>query len=152
VVKLNFGFLFASISNHFGVQSTPKLKTHVIMLSFTSIFIVPEELSISLAQRVTQLRKDLGLTQLEVAKQLGVTQQAYGRYEAGQRKIPIDLMPALAKAFEVSVEDLMGISSKSKRRGPTSVLEKRFEEIQSLPKKEQRFIIETLDRLLKTAS
>jgi hypothetical protein len=46
----------------------------------------------------------------------------------------------------------MGISSKSKRRGPTSALEKRFEEIQSLPKKEQRFIIETLDRLLKTAS
>ena len=61
-------------------------------------------------------------------------------------------MPELAKAFEVRVEDLMGISAKGKRRGPQSQLEKRFEDIQALPKKEQRYIIETLDRLLKTAS
>ena len=122
------------------------------MQSVISIFVVSEELSTSLAQRISKLRKDLNLTQTQVADQLGITQQAYARYEAAQRKIPIDLMPNLAKAFDISVEDLLGISAKEKKRGPQSQLEKRFEEIQALPKKEQRYIIETLDRLLKTAS
>ena len=128
------------------------MNTRVIMQPVISIFVVPEELSTSLAQRISKLRKDLNLTQTQVADRLSITQPAYARYEAAQRKIPIDLMPDLAKAFDVSVEDLMGISAKGKRRGPQSQLEKRFEEIQALPKKEQRFIIETLDRLLKTAS
>ena len=130
----------------------PKMNTRVIMQPLILIFVVPEELSTSLAQRISKLRKDLNLTQTQVADQLGITQQAYGRYEAAQRKIPIDLMPDLAKAFDVSVEDLLGVSAKSKKRGPQSQLERRFEEIQALPKKEQRYIIETLDRLLQTAS
>ena len=128
------------------------MNTRVMMQPVISIFVVPEELSTSLAQRILKLRKDLNLTQTQVADRLSITQPAYARYEAAQRKIPIDLMPELAKAFDVSIEDLMGISAKGKRRGPQSQLEKRFEEIQALPKKEQRFIIETLDRLLKTAS
>ena len=128
------------------------MNTRVIMQPVISIFVVSEELPISLAQRIAKLRKDLSLTQTQVAGKLGITQPAYARYEAGQRKIPIDLIAELAQAFDVSVEDLMGISAKGKKRGPQSQLEKRFEEIQTLPKKEQRYIIETLDRLLKTAS
>jgi transcriptional regulator with XRE-family HTH domain len=130
----------------------PKMNTCVIMHPLISIFVVPEELSTSLSQRISKLRKDLNLTQTQVADKLGITQPAYARYEAAQRKIPIDLMPNLANAFGVSVEDLLGISTKGKKRGPQSQLEKRFEDIQALPKKEQRYIIETLDRLLKTAS
>jgi transcriptional regulator with XRE-family HTH domain len=130
----------------------PKVNTHAIMRTVISIFVVPEELSTSLSQRISKLRKDLNLTQTQVADKLGITQPAYARYEAAQRKIPIDLMPNLASAFGISVEDLLGISTKSKKRGPQSQLEKRFEEIQALSKKEQRYIIETLDRLLKTAS
>jgi transcriptional regulator with XRE-family HTH domain len=106
----------------------------------------------TLADRIARLRQDLGLTQAQVAANLEISQQAYARYEASQRKIPIDLLPRIAEAFEVSIEDLLGVSAQSIKRGPLSQLERRFEQIQALPKKEQRFIIETLDRLLKPVS
>lgn len=110
------------------------------------------ELSITLAERVAELRRGNALTQAQVAECLGISQQAYARYEAAQRKIPVDLLPKLAEAFAISVEDLLGVSVTEKKRGPQSQLERRFREIQDLPKKEQRFIIEALDRLLQKAS
>ena len=123
-----------------------------MMNAITYIFAVSEALSNILADRIIQLRQGLGLTQAQVAAQLGISQQAYARYEANQRKIPLDLIPQIAEALGVSVEDLLGISEASRKRGPQSQLERCFKEIQTLPKKEQRFIIETIDRLLKTAS
>lgn len=122
------------------------------MTALTYIFAVSEDLSNILADRIIHLRQGLSLTQAQIAAQLGISQQAYARYEANQRKIPLDLIPHIAQAFSVSVEDLLGISEASKKRGPQSQLERCFQEIQTLPKKEQRYIIETIDRLLKTAS
>ena len=123
------------------------------MRPFISLIAVSEELSASIALRVSKLRRDMGITQSQVAKRLGITQQAYARYEAGQRKIPIDLIPELANAFSISIEDLWGLTVEGKkRRGPASSLEKHFEAIKALPKKEQRFIVETLDRLLQSST
>lgn len=55
-----------------------------------------------------QLRKLNGMTQLEVAKKLGITVSAYGNYELGQRQPTPEMLCKLADIFEVSVDYLLG--------------------------------------------
>ena len=60
-----------------------------------------------LSQNLKNLRKEMGLTQKEVARELGITYQSYQAYELG---IAIPTLPnfiKLAKLFEVDYEELL---------------------------------------------
>jgi transcriptional regulator with XRE-family HTH domain len=111
-----------------------------------------QDFTATLPKRLVEVRKLQGLTQVQVAEALGTTQGTYALYESGARGISLKLLPKLAKALNTSEESLLGFEPKKSKRGPASALERRFEAIQALSKKEQRYIIETLDRLLQTAS
>ena len=106
----------------------------------------------NLPKRLTELRKAAGLTQVQIAQKLGITQSSYAHYESGFRKISLAMVPKIAQTLNISEEQLLGLEGQKGKRGPASALERRVEAIKALPKKEQQFIIETLDRLLKTAS
>lgn len=118
----------------------------------TLIQIQMQDFTTTLPKRLAEIRKLQGLTQVQVAEALGTTQGTYALYESGSRGISLKLLPKLAKALNTSEEHLLGLEPKKTKRGPASALERRFEAIQALPKKEQRYIIETIDRLLQTAS
>ena len=49
---------------------------------------------------IKQKRTNLGMTQEEVAKKLGISQQAYGRYEQGLREPNLKLMKQLAEVLQ----------------------------------------------------
>lgn len=59
-------------------------------------------------QQIACLRKKKGLTQEELAKTLGVTNQAVSKWESGQCCPDIQLLPTLAELFQVSVDELLG--------------------------------------------
>lgn len=103
----------------------------------------------TLGQRVATLRKDQHMTQVQLAEHLGISQQLVASYEAGRRKIPASVLPALAKLFAVPVEQLLGMRNKAARRGPTPKLQRQIEQISRLPKAKQRFVIEMLDTVLQ---
>ena len=103
----------------------------------------------TLPKRLAEIRKLQGLTQVQVAQALGTTQGTYALYESGARGISLKVLPRLAKALDTTEENLLGLERRNGKRGPASGLERRFQAIQALPKKEQRYIIETLDRLLQ---
>ena len=65
------------------------------------------------------LRKNLNLSQADVAKQLGITQQAYANYERGVREADYNTLNKLAVIFNVSTDYLLG-----RDVFPTSVDEK----------------------------
>ena len=54
------------------------------------------------------LRKNLNLSQADVAKQLGITQQAYANYERGVREADYNTLNKLAVIFNVSTDYLLG--------------------------------------------
>jgi len=112
------------------------------------IFPVDQDFANNLAERLIRLRQREGLTQVQVAERLGVSQATYAHYERGFRRAPMERIPALAQALNASEEELFGLEPSKKKRGPSSQLEQRFERIRALPPKEQRFILEALDRLL----
>ena len=45
--------------------------------------------------RIKNLREDADLSQTQLAKKFNISQRAYSHYEAGDRKIPLDLLIAL---------------------------------------------------------
>lgn len=59
-------------------------------------------------EQIIFLRKQKGMTQEEVACALGVTNQAVSKWESAQCCPDIQLLPAIAELFEVTIDELMG--------------------------------------------
>ncbi len=106
----------------------------------------------ALGLRVAALRKECDLTQQQLADLLGVSQQMVASYEVGRRRVPVSLLPTLAKALTVSVETLLGESEKRNgKRGPTPKLQQQLEQVSRLPKAKQMAIAQVLDSMLASA-
>ena len=65
-------------------------------------------------QRIRDLREDRDLTQVQVGEAIGVPQRTYAYYESGQRMIPPHVLCALADFYDVSVDYLLGRTTKRK--------------------------------------
>lgn len=63
-------------------------------------------------QKIEDLRIDHDLTQQQVADYLGCQREVYRRYEKGTRDIPIDFAIKLCDLYKVSLDYLVGRSSK----------------------------------------
>jgi transcriptional regulator with XRE-family HTH domain len=103
----------------------------------------------TLGEHVAKLRRELGITQSQLAKTLGISQQLIAAYEAGARKIPASMLPKLAKLFAVTLEELVGVEKLPSKRGPASILQRQIEQIGLMPRSRQQFITEMLEALIK---
>lgn len=61
---------------------------------------------------LSYLRKKKGLTQDAVAEYLGLTPQAIGLYENGEREPTLNNLIKISRYFEVSVDDLLLVDMK----------------------------------------
>ena len=111
------------------------------------------EFFVALGERITNLRKARGITQVELAEILGVSQQTVQAYEVGRRRIQVSALPVVARTLGVPLEELFGVVRKPERskRGPMSQLERSMERIAELPKQKQRFVVEMLETVLAQA-
>ncbi len=116
-----------------------------------------------LGTRIAQARKDHGLTQNELAEQLGVAQQTLAHYEVGRARMPASMLPIVAKLLTLSLDELMGQpvpraaratagKSGSGKRGPASRLEQQIQAVAQLPKTKQQFVSQMLDTVLAQVS
>ena len=65
--------------------------------------------------RIRDLRTDRDLTQKQVAEILNCSQQVYSNYELGQRDVPTEILIALAKYYNVSVDYILGLTDKTNK-------------------------------------
>ena len=105
---------------------------------------------ISLGERISLLRKAHGITQVQLAQVLGVSQQTVQAYEVGRRRIQVAALPVVASTLSVSLEELFGQAKQAARakRGPVSALRQQVERIEQLPKPKQKFVLEMLQTVL----
>lgn len=73
----------------------------------------PEQISVKLADRLRNLRRDKGLSQEKVAYAAGLSAYTYQKYEKGESKPGTPLNPrlhtlvALANVFDLSLPELL---------------------------------------------
>lgn len=60
------------------------------------------------SERLKDLRKQAGLTQVEVAEKLGISQPAYASWERGVKKPTQENLVKIAQILNVSVDYLVG--------------------------------------------
>lgn len=60
-----------------------------------------------LKDKISKFRKLSGLTQIELAKKVGITTRAIQNYEMGSRIPRIDILTKIANALDVEVNDLV---------------------------------------------
>jgi transcriptional regulator with XRE-family HTH domain len=107
-----------------------------------------------LGQRIAERRKARGITQVELAKILGIAQQTLAHYEGGTVRIAIATLTIVAKALDATIEDLIGIPSAKAigKRGPAPKLQLQLEQVSRLPKAKQLAIAQVLDSMLAGAA
>lgn len=61
----------------------------------------------TLGMTITELRKEHGMTQLQLAEKMGVTDKAVSKWERDLSCPDISSLPKLAELFDISVDELM---------------------------------------------
>jgi transcriptional regulator with XRE-family HTH domain len=105
-----------------------------------------------LGGRIAALRKEQGLTQVQLAETLELTQQMIASYEVGRRRVPVSLLPTLARALSINVETLIGEKTTPGKRGPAPQIQQKIEQLTRLPKAKQKLVMDILDGVLAQAS
>jgi len=69
----------------------------------------------TMGKRIASLRKEKGMTQLELAEKMGVTDKAVSKWERDLSLPDINAIPKLAELFGISVDELMQGETETKR-------------------------------------
>lgn len=71
----------------------------------------------TLGTTISTLRKNQGMTQLELAQQMGVTDKAVSKWERDLACPDVNSLPKLAQLLGVSVDELMQVKTGSQESG-----------------------------------
>jgi transcriptional regulator with XRE-family HTH domain len=63
---------------------------------------------------ISLLRKEKGMTQLELAEKMGVTDKAVSKWERDLSFPDINSIPKLAQIFEISIDEVMQVKTETK--------------------------------------
>lgn len=103
----------------------------------------------ALGSHIAQLRKARGMTQAELARSIGVSQQAVFAYEIAERRVSVFILIKLGRVFSTTVEELMGVARPvripKRRLSPRAM--RHAERLQALSKTQQRFVVRIIDML-----
>lgn len=103
----------------------------------------------ALGKHIATLRKARGMTQAELARAIGVSQQCVFAWEWSERRVSVLILLKLAKVFATSVDELIGLSKPMRvakgRLSPKAM--RHAERLQALAPMQKRFVIKIIDVL-----
>jgi transcriptional regulator with XRE-family HTH domain len=106
----------------------------------------------TLGERLAQLRKQRGYTQLEFAEKVGITQVLVSLYETDRRQFSVEMAIRFAMALDISTDELLHPKAKKlSGKKPSRKVLRRLEEIEKLPPHQQNYLLKTIDGFLKGA-
>jgi transcriptional regulator with XRE-family HTH domain len=105
----------------------------------------------TLGQRIAKFRKKKGLTQVELAEQMGLIQSLVSDYERDVIRPHPEMLARLALALEVSTDQLIGLQKSTKGDEPDLKMVRRLKKIQQLPPSQQKTLLKTIDTFIKGA-
>lgn len=112
---------------------------------------------IALGGRIAIQRKAQGITQVELAEGLGISQQAMNSFEKGRRRVPVSLLPVIAQTLQTTLDALVAHDTTPaiaapKKRGPQKKIRQQLEQIEALPVTKQRMVAQMIDAVIAQAT
>ena len=104
--------------------------------------------------RLAHLRRDKGITQIELAEKLGVTQSVVSDYERDVLRLNSELIMQLIGILNISADELLGVAKTPASTVPIKNrrLYRQLQSIDKLPKRDQQALLRTIDAFLSKAS
>ncbi len=90
-------------------------------------------MSLLIGRNIKAYRKNLNLTQDQLAQSLGLSVAAISKWETGAAYPDITLLPALARLFEVSVDELLGYEAQLSEQQVQALASQCAADLESLP-------------------
>jgi transcriptional regulator with XRE-family HTH domain len=100
-------------------------------------------------ERLHALREQVGLSQQQLAKRLGITQRGYAYWERNPVALRPDQLSSLADALGVQVEELIGNNGTKRRGGPTGKMRQLFEAASRLSRSQQQKVAAVLEPFIR---
>ena len=103
----------------------------------------------SFRERLRAARKDLGLTQKQLAELTGLSRRSIVHYENHGNHPPLDVLIQLARVLSTSIDYLVGFTPSATKKDQilSYSLMKRFRVISQLPLRDQRKIFKLINEL-----
>ena len=113
----------------------------------------------SFGARLARLRKARGLTQVQLAQNMGLTQNLISAYECDRLGMQAEMLARFAIALEISADLLLGLpafhtavpTDAVHADAPSLPLLRRLKKIQALSASHQKALLKTIDMFLKAA-
>ena len=105
----------------------------------------------SFGPRLASLRKAAGFTQIELAAELGVSQRMVAYYESPAATPPANLLPQIAAALGVSIDELFGVGAKRRlvKQDGDSRLRRRLLANEKLDVADKRQVLHVIDAFIE---
>jgi transcriptional regulator with XRE-family HTH domain len=101
-------------------------------------------------QRMARIRKAKGYTQIELAQKLDIIQVLISDYECDKLRPYHEMIVRLAKALDISTDELLGVKPVKTKSSKVSLkLQRRMQKIDVLPPAKQKIILQTIDTFIK---
>lgn len=114
--------------------------------------LLTEEGARAIGERLARLRKERGITQVEMAELLGVSQGNVSDYERGEVRLHGELLVKFARILKVSADEILGLESSRPTRVPRDRrLLRRLQDLDRLSKRDREALLRTLDAFLAKA-
>lgn len=100
-----------------------------------------------IGDQIKKFRKSRGLSQIDLGKRLGVTQQVITNWERNLREPALETLLKIAGAFDITLEQLVGQKTADIEDQTSRALQKRFELIKKFPPEKQKAFMAFVDAL-----
>ncbi len=128
--------------------------THEIETVARQLVATTERGTKAIANRLAKIRKEQGITQVEMSERLKTTQSVYSRYESGEYRLHGELLLAMAKFLGVTPNDILGITKSGNTKAqpsdhniPRRVL-KRMRGVEHLTRTDQDTLLTMIDAII----
>lgn len=115
----------------------------------------PKQIVVShkdVGERIKVLRQEKGMTQVELARRLEITQSNLSAIERAARGVTVNQVVRIARALDASTDEIL-LAEKAPASGsrPKKRLMRRLLKIQELTEKDQRILLDLLDSFVMAA-
>lgn len=109
----------------------------------------------TLGGRIARLRREKGMTQIELAERLRVSQPVISDYENDVIRLPADTVAQIAEVLGASADELLGLKAPAAHAAggiKNRRLYRRMQEIEKLPRRDQEALLRTIEAFISKAS